>query len=143
MNTYKSIEIYESAFSLAVKAYRINIILPVNDLIKFGNKLRRLTVQVKDFIAEGYTTGKNDQELSEYLLKARISCDETVLLLNKLNKQNHKNKLLDQLTMDYIKLKNSISKKIKSLTISQAVLTIPYPENEVVGAEFKKPDHVF
>ncbi|MCK5221645.1 MAG: four helix bundle protein, partial [Candidatus Aminicenantes bacterium] len=86
MNTYKNLEIYKTAFSLAINVYRMNVMLPNQELIKYGNKSRRLSVQIKDYIAEGYCISKNDEDLSRFLIQAKIACDETVLLLNKIKR---------------------------------------------------------
>lgn len=136
MNTYKNLEIYKTAFSLAVSVYKMNVMLPNKELIRHGNKLRRLTVQIKDFIAEGYSINKNEDELSRYLIQAKIACDETVLLLNKIKRAHAKEKSLSFLIMEYIKLKNSIHKIISTIDKNSTILTIPYPENKVLEPEF-------
>ena len=135
MNTYKNLEIYKTAFNLAVSVYKMNVMLPNKELIRHGSKLRRLTVQIKDFIAEGYSINKSEDELSRYLIQAKIACDETVLLLNKIKKVHTKEKSLSFLIMEYIKLKNSIHKIIATIEKNSTILTIPYPENKVLEPE--------
>ena len=136
MNTYKNLEIYKTAFSLAVSVYKMNVMLPNKELIRHGSKLRRLTVQIKDFIAEGYSLNKSEDELSRYLIQAKIACDETVLLLNKIKRAHAKEKSLSFLIMEYIKLKNSIHKVILTIEKNSLILTIPYTENKVLEPEF-------
>ncbi len=136
MNTYKNIEIYKTAFNLAINVYRMNVMLPNQELIKYGNKSRRLTVQIKDYIAEGYSISKNDEDLSRFLIQAKIACDETVLLLNKIKRAHSKERSLSFLIMEYIKLKNSIHKIIVSIDKNSSVLTIPYQENKVLEPNF-------
>lgn len=132
MTTYKNLEIYKTAFNLAVNVYRMNVMLPNQELIKYGNKSRRLTVQIKDLIAEGYSISKNDEDLLRFLMQAKIACDETVLLLNKIKRLNSKERSLSYLIMEYIKLKNSIYKIISAIDKNSSVLTIPYQENKVL-----------
>ena len=132
MNTYKNLEIYKTAFSLAVSVYKMNVMLPNKELIRHGSKLRRLTVQIKDFIAEGYSINLNEDQLSPYLIQAKIACDETVLLLNKIKRAHAKEKSLSFLIMEYIKLKNSIHKVISAIDKNSSVLTIPYQEDKVL-----------
>jgi len=132
MNTYKNLEIYKTAFNLAINVYRMNVMLPNQELIKYGNKSRRLTVQIKDLIAEGYSISKNDDDLLRFLMQAKIACDETVLLLNKIKRLHSKERSLSYLIMEYIKLKNSIHKIISAIDKNSSVLTIPYQENKVL-----------
>ena len=132
MNTYKNLEIYKTAFSLAVSVYKMNVMLPNKELIRHGSKLRRLTVQIKDFIAEGYSSNLNEDQLSPYLIQAKIACDETVLLLNKIKRAHAKEKSLSFLIMEYIKLKNSIHKVISAIDKNSSVLTIPYQEDKIL-----------
>ncbi|MEZ5198199.1 MAG: four helix bundle protein [Bacteroidales bacterium] len=136
MNTYKNIEIYNTAFNLAVNVYKMNVMLPNQELIRHGNKLRRLTVQIKDLIAEGYSSSKSEDKLSSYLIQAKIACDETVLLLNKIKRTHSKERSLSFLIMEYIKLKNSIHKIIVSIDKNSLILTIPYQENKVLEPNF-------
>ncbi len=132
MTTYKNLEIYKTAFNLAINVYRMNVMLPNQELIKYGNKSRRLTVQIKDLIAEGYSISKNDDDLLRFLMQAKIACDETVLLLNKIKRARSKERSLSFLIMEYIKLKNSIHKVISAINKNSSVLTIPYQENKVL-----------
>ncbi len=132
MTTYKNREIYKTAFNLAINVYRMNVMLPNQELIKYGNKSRRLTVQIKDLIAEGYSISKNDDDLLRFLMQAKIACDETVLLLNKIKRARSKERSLSFLIMEYIKLKNSIHKVISAINKNSSVLTIPYQENKVL-----------
>jgi len=135
MTTYKNQDIYKTAFNLAINVYRVNVMLPNQELNKFGSKLRRLTIQVRDFISDGYIMSKNNEELSQYLMQSKIACDETVLLLNKIKRSHSKDRSLDYLIMEYIKLKNSIHKIILNNDKNSFVLSIPYPESKVLEPE--------
>ncbi|MBN2175626.1 MAG: four helix bundle protein [Bacteroidales bacterium] len=132
MKTYKNLEIYQSAFNLAVNIYRMNIMLPNQELVKHGNKLRRMTIQIKDLIADGYSISKNEDELTKYLLQVKIVCDETVLLLNKIKKSHSKSQSVNYFILEYIKLKNAINKTVSGLEKNSAILRIPYTENKVL-----------
>ena len=109
--------------------------LPNQELNKFGSKLRRLTIQVRDFISDGYIMSKNSEELSQYLMQAKITCDETVLLLNKIKQSHSKDRSLGYLIMEYIKLKNTIHKEIVNNDRNSEILSIPYPESKVLEPE--------
>ncbi len=135
MNTYKNLEIYKTAFNLAINVYRMNVMLPSQEMNKFGSKLRRLTIQVRDFISDGYLMSKNNEELSQYLMQGKIACDETVLLLNKIKQSHTKDRSLGYLIMEYIKLKNAIHKEIVNNDRNSAILSIPYPESKVLEPE--------
>ena len=50
MATYKNLEIYNLAFNLAMKVYKLNIMIPERLLLKYGNPLRRISFMIKDLI---------------------------------------------------------------------------------------------
>ena len=135
MKTYKNIEIYKTAFNLAISVYRMNVMLPGEEMKRHGNKLRRLTIQVRDFISDGYIMSKNSEELSQFLMQAKTACDNTILLLNKIKKSHTKDRSLSYLIMEYIKLKNAIHKVIVSNNKNSEILSIPYPESKVLEPE--------
>ena len=80
MSTYKNLEIYQAAFNLAIKTYRLNVSLPVTALLHQGNKLRWTSLKIKDLIAEGFSGKKSDEEIIESLV-VRLSSDSYQRLL--------------------------------------------------------------
>ena len=84
MSAYKNLEIYQSAFNLAIKVYRMNIMLPVNALLNQGNRLRWASLLIKDLIAEAYTGIKSEKEVVRNLTLAETSTEEVIKLLKKI-----------------------------------------------------------
>ncbi len=135
MNTYKDLEIYKMAFNLAIKVYRINVILPDHVLLNQGNKLRRSTIAIKDSIAEGLGNVSKEDDRINHLIQAKVSCDVTILLLTRIKKIYSHDKALNEVIRSYIKLKNKINDTIQDLSSYAGIIAIPYPENLVLEPE--------
>ena len=99
MSAYKNLEIYQSAFNLAIKVYRMNIMLPVNALLNQGNRLRWASLLIKDLIAEAYTGIKSEKEVVRNLTLAETSTEEVIKLLQE-----------DAIQSAVIMIKNALAK---------------------------------
>lgn len=76
MSSYKDLEIYNMAFSLAFKVHRASLKLPNFELYEQGSQVRRSSKSVKDQIVEGYGRRKYKQDFIKFLSYAQASCDE-------------------------------------------------------------------
>ena len=92
MNTYKNLEIYQIAFNLSIKIYRLNMTLPKHIFLKQGNRLRWSSVKIKDIIIEGCSNGNNEKYLIRFLTIAVTLCNEIILLLKKINTSHYEKK---------------------------------------------------
>jgi four helix bundle protein len=85
MSSYRDLEIYKTAYDLAIQVHIISLKLPKFELYEQGSQLRRSAFRIKDTIAEGYGRRRYKQEYIRYLVFAHASCDETTNHLTTLN----------------------------------------------------------
>lgn len=129
MKNYKNLEIYQSAFNLAIQVYRLNVMLRAQDLLNQGTRLRSLSLRIKDMIAEGFSHYENKDDLIRSLSIIEKQNDEILILLRKIRKQNPINKQLTELVKNYGKLKNKIESHIQQLANEESEYIIPFPES--------------
>jgi len=84
MNSYRDLDIYRIAFTLAVRVHKASLKLPKFELYEQGSQIRRSSKSVKDQIAEGYGRHKYKAEYIKFLIYSHSSCDETISQLEML-----------------------------------------------------------
>ncbi|MFO7573706.1 MAG: four helix bundle protein [Bacteroidales bacterium] len=77
MSSYRDLEIYKTAYDLAIQVHNLSMKLPQFELYEQGSQIRRSAFRIKDTIAEGYGRRRYKQEYIRYLVFAHASCDET------------------------------------------------------------------
>ena len=132
MNSYENSEIYKTAFGLAINVYRLNMVLPRQELIKYGNRLRRISVRIKDLIVESHTVRENGRKSAELLRQAFITCDDALLLLQKIKGTHLNKKTANELIRGYLKLKNKILEQIEEYESNSPELSLPYSESLIL-----------
>ena len=132
MNTYKNLEIYQSSFNLAVKIYRLNVSLSVNALLNQGNKLRWTSLKIKDFIAEGFSYEKSDEEKIKTLTIVKSLSQEVISLLKRIKSNNSTNKQIPELINSYKQLNRKAEEYIESLQNTKTGYIIPFEESRVM-----------
>jgi four helix bundle protein len=85
MKSYKDLEIYQSAYQLALEVHEITMQLPKFEMYEQGSQVRRSSKSIKDNIIEGYGRKMYKQEFIRYLVFAHASCAETISQLNMIN----------------------------------------------------------
>ncbi len=78
MNSYRDLDIYNSAFSLALDVHYLTMKLPKYELYEQGSQIRRSSKSIKNNIAEGFGRRRYKAEFIRFLIFAHASCDETV-----------------------------------------------------------------
>ena len=132
MSAYKNLEIYQSAFNLAIKIYRLNVTLSVNALLNQGNRLRWASLRIKDLISEAYTGVKSEKEIVRNLTLAGASCEEVIGLLKKIMASNENLKQLPELIKNYKSLKRKIGSTIQKIQNDKNSYAIPFPDSLVM-----------
>ena len=132
MNSYENSEIYKTAFSLAINVYRLNMVLPRQELIKYGNRLRRISVRIKDIIVESHTVRENGIKSAELLRQAFSTCDDALFLLQKIEGTHLNKKTANELIRGYLKLKNKILEQIEEYESNSPELSLPYSESLIL-----------
>ena len=132
MSAYKNLEIYQSAFNLAIKIYRLNVTLSVNALLNQGNRLRWASLRIKDLISEAYTGVKSEKEIVRNLTLAGASCEEVIGLLKKIRASNENLKQLPELIKNYKSLKRKIGSTIQKIQNDKNSYAIPFPDSLVM-----------
>ena len=129
MSTYKNLEIYQLAFNLAIKVYRLNITLPVTALLNQGNKLRWTSLKMKDLIAEGFSGKKETDEMVKILNIVINLNHEVVSLLRKIRSNNTGNIQIPDLIKSYNQLGRKAEEHIESLNSEKTEYRIRFPES--------------
>jgi four helix bundle protein len=112
MKSYKDLEIYEKAFELAVKIYRLSIQLPSPDKFETGGQIRRSSQTIKDTIVEGYGRRRYKNDFVKYLIYSHSSLLESTSqaeFLNVLHPNSGWSEIISELNILGIKINNFIS----------------------------------
>jgi four helix bundle protein len=113
MSNYKDLEIYQSAYNLALEVHKISLTLPKYELYEQGSQVRRSSKRIKDTIAEGYGRRRYKDEYIRFLIFAHSSCDEVISQLEMINDIHFKEKPLIDLIDQYNKLGGKINRYIQ------------------------------
>lgn len=132
MSAYKNLEIYQSAFNLAIKIYRLNVTLSVSALLNQGNRLRWASLRIKDLIAEAYTGVKSEKEIVRNLTLAETSCEDVIDLLKKIRANNENLKQLPELIKSYKSLKRKIGSTLQKIQDDKNTYVLPFPDSLVM-----------
>ena len=132
MSAYKNLEIYQSAFTLAIKIYRLNVTLSVSALLNQGNRLRWASLRIKDLIAEAYTGIKSEKEIVRNLSLAETSCEDVIGLLKKIRSNNENLKQLPELIKSYKSLKRKIGSTLQKIQDDKNTYVLPFPDSLVM-----------
>ena len=110
MKSYKDLEIFQIAYTLALETHYISLKLPKYELFEQGSQLRRSSKSIKDNIAEGFGRRRYKNEFIRFLIYAQASCDETIVQLEMINDIYFKEKPLNY----HIEKYHLLGKKINS-----------------------------
>jgi four helix bundle protein len=66
MKSYRDLEIYQSAYSLALEVHEITMQLPKFEMYEQGSQVRRSSKSIKDNIVEGYGRKTYKQEICSF-----------------------------------------------------------------------------
>jgi four helix bundle protein len=113
MHSYKNLDIYNLAYSLALEVHRVSLTLPKHELYEQGSQVRRSSKSIKDNIAEGFGRRRYKDEFIRFLIFAHSSCDEAHSQLTMINELHFENNELYCLIKDYESLGAKINTFIK------------------------------
>ena len=131
MSAYKNLEIYQTAFNLAIKVYRLNVTLSAKELQNQGNKLRWSSLKIKDMISEAHTGIKEKGILLKDLTVAMFHCDEVISLLKKIGQNNPNNKQMADLAKSYKSLKRKMEGHICKIREENNESLLQFPESKI------------
>jgi len=101
MKSYRDLEIYQTAYRLAIKVHRMTLTLPKYEMYEQGSQVRRSTKSIKDNIVEGYGRKRYKQEFIRYLVFAHASSDEAISQLTMIDEIHFESKKLTDLISVY------------------------------------------
>ena len=99
MKSYLDLDVYQSAFDLAIKVHRMTIDLPRTEQYELGSQIRRSAQSIRANIAEGYGRRKYKQDFIRFLIFAEASLLETeshLQMINKLYTTETSTRLIDE-----------------------------------------------
>ena len=112
MKSYRDLEVYQSAYQLAIKVHRMSLTLPKYEMYEQGSQIRRSSKSIKDNIVEGYGRSRYKNDFIRFLVYAHSSCDEATSQLIMINEIHFKSKALLELISEYEILGRKINKFI-------------------------------
>ena len=115
MKTYKNLETYQLAFNLAIKIYNLNISLPRQLLIRYGNRLRWSSLKIKDMITEAYANGDTNTPDGKTLEDATNLCNEIVSHLINIRAGYQRGSSVEKLIIGYQALQFKIAKSNRNV----------------------------
>ncbi len=77
MQSYKDLEIYQIAHSLAVEIHDMSLKLPKFEMFEEGSQIRKSSKSVASNIVEGFGRKRYQADYVKFLVYAHASCDET------------------------------------------------------------------
>ncbi len=112
MKSYRDLEIYQTAYQLAIKVNKMTLTLPQYEIYEQGSQVRRSTKSIKDNIVEGYGRRRYKNEFIRFLVFAHSSSDEAISQLTMIDEIHFESKGLMELISDYEILGRKIYKFI-------------------------------
>ncbi len=112
MKSYKDLEIYTTAFSLAEKVHKMSLKLPKYELYEQGSQIRRSSKSIKNNIVEGYGRRQYKADFIKFLIYAHASLLECISQLEMIEKL-HEVKEVKELLIDYENLGGKLYNFIK------------------------------
>lgn len=85
MKSYKDLDVYNTAFDLAIKVHKVSLKLPKHELYEQGSQVRRSSKSIKDNIVEGYGRRKYKADFIKFLVYAHASLLECLSQLQMIN----------------------------------------------------------
>jgi len=76
--SYRNLEIYQLAHSLAVNVHKMSLKLPKFELYEEGQQIRRSSKSVSSNIVEGYCRRRYLLDYIRFIVYAHGSCEETI-----------------------------------------------------------------
>lgn len=114
---YKKLKRYKRAHDLAVRIYRMTLVLPKFEMFEEGSQIRRSSKSVSANVVEGYALRKYKAEYIHYLFRAYASSMETVEHLEYLyeTKSLKDKSLFDTMVTEYSELNSMLFRFISSV----------------------------
>lgn len=110
MKSYRDLDIYKRAYTLAIDVHKMSMKLPKYELYEQGSQIRRSSKSIKDNIAEGYGRKRYKAEFIRFLTFSHASCDETISQLSMISDIHFETKPLTKLIEEYDQLGAMINK---------------------------------
>ena len=132
MATHKNSELYQLAFNLAIKIYKLNVMLPVSGLLHQGNRLRWISLQIRDLIAESYSVGIDSKRQQRILNQIEKLSQDLLIHLRKIGAVNSSNKQIPSLMKEYMMMGRKIKEQHKQEQQHQSEYIIPFTESRVM-----------
>lgn len=101
MKSYRELEVYQLAYSLAVKVHKMTLTLPAYEMYEQGSQVRRSTKSIKDNIVEGYGRNRYKSDFIRFLVFAHSSCDEAISQLTMIDEIHFESNGLKELILEY------------------------------------------
>ncbi|MBI9068165.1 MAG: four helix bundle protein [Salinivirgaceae bacterium] len=108
MKSYRDLDIYNLAYSLAIKVHKLTMQLPNYELFEQGSQVRRSSKSIKDNIVEGYGRRRYKAEFIRFLVFAHASCDEALSQLEMINELHFEDNPINNIIDEYIVLSKKI-----------------------------------
>lgn len=113
MKSYRDLDIYKSAYQLALEVHHMSLNLPKYELYEQGSQVRRSSKGIKDNIVEGFGRRRYKQDFIKFLVYSQSSCDETIDHLRMISDIHYPDTPLDDLIDKYTILGKRINKFIQ------------------------------
>jgi len=134
VQSYRDLEVYQLAFSGAVKVHEMTMRLPKHEMYEVGSQIRRSAKGIPANIAEGFGRRRYKNEYLHFLTIALASCDETQVHLEML----HATEGLDDSTHEsLVGLYSTLGRKLNRL-IQVVLAQHVEPYRDAAGAPLRE-----
>lgn len=109
MKSYRDLDVYKLAHSLAIDIHRLSFKLPKYELFETGSQIRRSSKSISANIIEGYGRKRYKADYIKFLIYAHASCDETMEWLSYVDELYPD---IHELTVNLLKTNEELSRKL-------------------------------
>lgn len=132
MANYKNSELYQLAFTLAIKIYKLNVMLPLSGLLHQGNRLRWMSLQIKNLISENYAPRVEQKKQLHNFNQVEKLIQDMLIQLKKIGAANAKARQIQGIMSEYMKLMKKVAEERKAEQPKQNEYIIPFNESRVM-----------
>ncbi|MEK7310145.1 MAG: four helix bundle protein [Planctomycetota bacterium] len=117
MQSYKDLEVYKLAHSLAVEIHKMALKLPHFELYEEGSQIRRSSKTIPANIVEGFGRKRYKLDYIKFLIYAHSSCNETIEHMELLYETDSlkDKKIFDYFMEEYDKLGRKLNRFIEAV----------------------------
>ncbi|MEW6696542.1 MAG: four helix bundle protein [Bacillota bacterium] len=113
---YDKLEVYQKSYKLCLEIHKLTMSFPKHELYEIGSQFRRAAVSIPLNIAEGYGRREYSKDFKKFLITAKASSNEVIVLLNMVRDLGYiTEEGFEMLLVEFKHLERQLSKLIQTI----------------------------